>query len=118
MPPGQNRGSKKKGKGKEKTSGEKDEKDDLDRALEELSIKCVIYIYICASCQCFCRYPELKQSAQASKTRLSASGRANNEQNSLLAVSLAHLDSEAEMRKFFGSKVVCPGPRLVGNLFT
>lgn len=28
------------------------------------------------------------------------------EHNILLAVSLPHLDSEAEMRKFFGSKVV------------
>lgn len=38
---------------------------------------------------------------------------AANSRNALLAVSLPHLDSEAEMRKFFGAKVVCSLSNLV-----
>ena len=105
---GQKRGAKK--KGKSKGSEAKDDGDDLDRALAELSMKYVMRIYAvlgAAFTKQAHRYPELKQAAQASKSRSSATGRANNEQNALLSVSLAHLDSEAEMRRFFGAKVVC-----------
>ena len=70
---------------KQKIKATKDEGDDLDKALAELSIK----------------YPELRQSAQSV-----VATKASNEFFPLLAVSLQHLDSEAEMRKFFGSKVV------------
>lgn len=55
--------------------------DEIDQAIAELSLK----------------YPDLKQQvAKPSQPTIS----------SLLAVSLAHLDSQAELRKFFGSKVV------------
>ncbi|EGO27075.1 hypothetical protein SERLADRAFT_446308 [Serpula lacrymans var. lacrymans S7.9] len=65
-----------------------DDKDDLDQALAELSVK----------------YPELKKIASSP----SSSSDFSHHQSlaSLLAVSLSHLDSEAELRKFFGSKVV------------
>ncbi|RDB20291.1 Transcription factor 25 [Hypsizygus marmoreus] len=68
----------KKAKAKEKKAGN----DELENALAELSMK----------------YPELQKTA---KPTLSPQSLAT-----LLAVSLTHLDSEAEMRKFFGSKVV------------
>ena len=70
---------------KQKAKAAKDEGDDLDKALAELALK----------------HPELKhvvQNAPATK--------ASSKLFSLLAVSLSHLDAEAEMRKFFGSKVV------------
>lgn len=70
---------------KQKAKAAKEEGDDLDRALAELALK----------------HPELKQVAQSAPAT-----RASSKFFSLLAVSLSHLDSEAEMRKFFGSKVV------------
>ena len=51
----------------------------------------------------FNRYPELRNTSATSATIRSS---APNRLTSLLSVSLPHLDSEAEMRKFFGSKVV------------
>ena len=51
------------------------------------------------------RYPDLKQQLSSAPTE-STSTLASNTLASLLSVSLPHLDSEAEMRKFFGSKVV------------
>ncbi|KIM79562.1 hypothetical protein PILCRDRAFT_823483 [Piloderma croceum F 1598] len=81
----QNKPPGKKGKGKEKKS----DKDDLDQALAELSIK----------------YPDLKKQISSTPTP-STSTTSANPLASLLSVSLAHLDSEAEMRKFFGSRVV------------
>ncbi len=70
---------------KQKAKAAKDDTDDLDKALAELSLK----------------YPELKRpAADASSIKASSTF------FSLLSVSLPHLDSEAEMRKFFGSKVV------------
>lgn len=50
------------------------------------------------------RNPAYKQVALASQKRKESSF--FDKQNALLAVSLAHLDAEAEMRRFFGSKVV------------
>jgi hypothetical protein len=51
------------------------------------------------------RYPEFRDTS--SSTATSATSSANRRKlASLLSVSLPHLDSEAEMRKFFGSKVV------------
>lgn len=70
---------------KHKAKAAKDEGDDLDKALAELSLK----------------HPELKQSMQNTIIP-----KASNSFFSLLAVSLQHLDSEAEMRKFFGSQVI------------
>ncbi|GJE99434.1 transcriptional repressor TCF25-domain-containing protein [Phanerochaete sordida] len=70
---------------KQKAKAAKDEGDELDRALAELSLK----------------HPELKQVAQHAPAT-----KASSKFYSLLAVSLSHLDAEAEMRKFFGSKVV------------
>lgn len=73
----------KKQKEKEKKSGTT--MDELDQALAELSIK----------------YPDIQtQSSSSSSTTATAFN------PKLLAVSLSHLDSEAELRKFFGSKVV------------
>ncbi|KAI0666150.1 transcriptional repressor TCF25-domain-containing protein [Trametes maxima] len=77
----------KKQKAKEKQK--EDSMDDVDRALAELSLK----------------YPDLKQQL-ATSTVTSASPAAARSLAALLAVSLQHLDSEAELRKFFGSKVI------------
>ncbi|KAH7927045.1 DUF654-domain-containing protein [Leucogyrophana mollusca] len=73
----------KKGKGKGKKV---DDRDDLDKALAELSVK----------------YPDLHNVTSASSVGASS----NSALASLLTVSVSHLDSEAEMRKFFGSKAV------------
>lgn len=70
---------------KQKAKAAKDEGDELDRALAELSLK----------------HPELKQVAQHAPAT-----KASSRFYSLLAVSLSNLDAEAEMRKFFGSKVI------------
>ena len=70
---------------KQKAKAAKDEGDDLDKALAALSIK----------------YPELKRPAQDPMAAKSSPALI-----SLLQVSLNHLDSEAEMRKFFGAKVI------------
>lgn len=53
------------------------------------------------------RYPDLKNTESSSKSSSNAlQASAISTLASLLAVSLPHLDSEAEMRKFFGSKAV------------
>ncbi|KAL0948961.1 hypothetical protein HGRIS_009064 [Hohenbuehelia grisea] len=74
----------KKARAKEK----KVERDELDQVLSELSEK----------------YPELQNIG----TNPGESSSTSSQQTlaSLLAVSIPHLDAEAEMRKFFGSKVV------------
>ncbi|KAK0231553.1 transcriptional repressor TCF25-domain-containing protein [Armillaria fumosa] len=73
---------------KAKAKARKADKDELDEVLAELSLKCPA------------RYSNAPSSSgtatEASVDVLAA----------LLSVSLSHLDSEAEMRKFFGSKVV------------
>ncbi|KAL1938621.1 hypothetical protein VTO73DRAFT_11436 [Trametes versicolor] len=76
----------KKQKAKEK---QKDGMDDVDKALAELSLK----------------YPDLKQQLAAS-AEVASSPAAARSLAALLGVSLQHLDSEAELRKFFGSKVI------------
>ncbi|PBK72182.1 DUF654-domain-containing protein [Armillaria solidipes] len=69
---------------KAKAKARKADKDELDEVLAELSLK-------------YSNAPSsLGTATQASVDALA----------SLLSVSLSHLDSEAEMRKFFGSKVV------------
>lgn len=70
---------------KQKAKAAKEEGDELDRALAELSLK----------------HPELKQVAQHAPAT-----KASSRFYTLLAASLSNLDAEAEMRKFFGSKVV------------
>ncbi|KAJ7049627.1 transcriptional repressor TCF25-domain-containing protein [Mycena amicta] len=80
-PPKNEKKAAKKAKARER----KADKDEFDQALAELSIK----------------YPEL-QTASANHSP----GASSTSLASLLGVSLANLDSEAEMRKFFGSKVV------------
>jgi hypothetical protein len=52
------------------------------------------------------RYPELQQVAAASPSKLTELARSSETLSSLLAVSPQHLDADAELRKFFGSKVV------------
>lgn len=80
---------------RQKAKAAKDDGDDVDKALAALSMK----------------YPELKKSTQTADHAISAPPFI-----SLLQVSLSHLDSEAEMRKFFGAKVISaskastPGP--------
>ncbi|KAL1698609.1 transcriptional repressor TCF25-domain-containing protein [Schizophyllum commune] len=76
----------KKAKQKEKKSG----KDDVERALAELSLQ----------------YPSLSDAASALSSSTSASRTSMDALARLLAVSPAHLDPDAEMRKFFGAKVV------------
>ncbi|KAJ7039442.1 transcriptional repressor TCF25-domain-containing protein [Mycena alexandri] len=75
----------KKAKARERKAG----KDEFDQALAELSIK----------------YPELQNVANSSSAAASSSSSAST-LASLLSVSLANLDSEAEMRKFFGARVI------------
>ncbi|KIJ58856.1 hypothetical protein HYDPIDRAFT_163022, partial [Hydnomerulius pinastri MD-312] len=72
----------KKGKGKDK---KKDDLDDLDKALAELSVK----------------YPDLQQLASGSSTDTRSTTL-----SALLSVSVNHLDAELELKKFFGSKAV------------
>lgn len=67
----------------------KDNRDDVDKALAELSIK----------------YPDLRQVVAATSAS-PAERSASSALAELLAVSLQHLDAEAEMRKFFGSKAI------------
>ncbi|KAH9887711.1 transcriptional repressor TCF25-domain-containing protein [Cubamyces lactineus] len=75
---------------KQKAKGkQKDDMDDVDKALAELSLK----------------YPDLKQQLATAAASTSSPAAARS-LAALLAVSLQHLDSEAELRKFFGSKVV------------
>ncbi|KAK0455688.1 transcriptional repressor TCF25-domain-containing protein [Desarmillaria tabescens] len=69
---------------KAKAKARKADKDELDEVLAELSLK-------------YSNAP----SSSGTATQASVDALA-----SLLSVSLSHLDSEAEMRKFFGSKVV------------
>ncbi|KAF8173869.1 transcriptional repressor TCF25-domain-containing protein [Mycena galopus ATCC 62051] len=71
---------------KAKARERKADKDEFDQALAELSIK----------------YPELQDVVSSSNETASTSASLA----SLLSVSLANLDSEAEMRKFFGARVV------------
>ncbi|KAL5488434.1 hypothetical protein ACEPAI_6552 [Sanghuangporus weigelae] len=77
-------------KTKAKSKVKDDIDDDLDKALAELSVK----------------YPDLQHATRMSNSSKGGTRDFVEEQNALLAVSLAHLDSEAEMRKFFGSKVI------------
>lgn len=102
------RAGKKEEKGKGKTS--KDDGDEVDKALAELSLKSITFYYqACTVCSMIslCRYPDLQDVARSVKSGENTAGRSTAEQqNALLAVSLPHLDSEAEMRKFFGAKVV------------
>ncbi|KAJ7165632.1 transcriptional repressor TCF25-domain-containing protein [Mycena crocata] len=74
----------KKAKARERKAG----KDEFDQALAELSIK----------------YPELQNVASGSGQQGTVASSAS--LASLLSVSLPHLDSEAEMRKFFGARVI------------
>ncbi|KAF7354637.1 hypothetical protein MSAN_01377200 [Mycena sanguinolenta] len=71
---------------KAKARERKADKDEFDQALAELSIK----------------YPELQDVVNNSNEPASTSASLA----SLLSVSLANLDGEAEMRKFFGARVV------------
>ncbi|KAH9942612.1 transcriptional repressor TCF25-domain-containing protein [Amylocystis lapponica] len=74
---------------KQKAKEKKDDRDEVDKALAELSLK----------------YPDLKQSS-ASTLATPTTQAVSSTLFTLLSVSVQHLDSEAEMRKFFGSKVV------------
>ncbi|KAF8436005.1 transcriptional repressor TCF25-domain-containing protein [Boletus edulis BED1] len=70
---------------KVKAQDKKEEKDDLDKALAELSIK----------------YPDLQQIAPSASTNTQAT-----KLSTLFSVSVSHLDAESELKKFFGSKAV------------
>ena len=62
-------------------------------------------------CQNLClreRYPDLKRTGE--DTEPIDPGSVQRKLNELLSVSLTHLDSEAELRRFFGSKIVCFPP--------
>ncbi|KZS90931.1 DUF654-domain-containing protein [Sistotremastrum niveocremeum HHB9708] len=68
-------------------AAKKAKKDDLEKALEELSIK----------------YPTLQDRPSTSNAEASGS---RSSLSKLLAVSLNYLDADAELRRFFGAKVV------------
>ncbi|KZT67039.1 DUF654-domain-containing protein [Daedalea quercina L-15889] len=74
---------------KQKAREQKDDRDDVDKALAELSIK----------------YPDLQQ-VMASASASPAAHSASTALASLLSVSVQNLDAEAELRKFFGSRVI------------
>ena len=74
---------------KAKAKEQRDDRDDVDKALAELSIK----------------YPDLQQ-VVASTSASPAARSASAALASLLSVSTQHLDAEAELRKFFGAKVI------------
>lgn len=74
---------------KQKAKALKDDRDDVDKALAELSIK----------------YPDLQQ-VVASTSASPAARTTSAVLASLLSVSLQNLDAEAELRKFFGAKVI------------
>ncbi|KAF8644320.1 hypothetical protein AX16_008528 [Volvariella volvacea WC 439] len=76
----------KKAKAKERKAG----KDEFEQALAELSIK----------------YPELQNVVQLNDGASSSSTQSNQAFYDPLSVSLQHLDGDAEMRRFFGAKVV------------
>ncbi|THH13849.1 hypothetical protein EW146_g6417 [Bondarzewia mesenterica] len=81
---------------KQKAKERKDGKDEIDKALEELSIK----------------YPDFQN--VASKTS-PAPDQSSQELNTLLSVSISHLDPDAEMRKFFGAKVISASKSASGS---
>lgn len=74
---------------KAKAREQKDDRDEVDKALAELSIK----------------YPDLQQ-VVASTSASPAARSTSAALASLLSVSMQHLDAEAELRKFFGAKVI------------
>ena len=86
----------KKAKAKEKKAGN----DELDQALAELSLKYMFLLQIHTAIHhlYLSRYPELRKSTTSTPDGHTLAN--------LLSISLAHLDPEAEMRKFFGSKVI------------
>ncbi|KAK0205865.1 transcriptional repressor TCF25-domain-containing protein [Desarmillaria ectypa] len=85
---------------KAKAKARKADKDELDEVLAELSLK---YVYSRAVTHIISQRVRYSNAPSSSGTATQASVDAL---ASLLSVSLSHLDSEAEMRKFFGSKVV------------
>ena len=85
----------KKAKAREKKAAN----DELDQALAELSVQYGSMSSVPQTCiDLFQRYPASQKISQASSSSHSLAD--------LLSVSLHHLDGEAEMRKFFGAKVV------------
>jgi hypothetical protein len=84
----------KKAKQKEKKAKE----DDLDLALAELSIQCVTVSLSIIYDSSDVRLPKQEGSLQANSKGQTLAD--------FLSVSLQHLDAEAELRKFFGSRVV------------
>jgi hypothetical protein len=95
---------------KQKAKAKKDGDADFDRALDELSIKCA------ANCSLFflldfdnpnARYTDAHiASSSVSKGKGLSSRSLQAECYKLLSVSFAHLNPDAEMRKFFGGKVI------------
>ncbi|KAG6880137.1 hypothetical protein C0992_005221 [Termitomyces sp. T32_za158] len=83
LPPKNEKKAAKRAKAKEKKAGD----DELDQALAELSLK-------------------YSSATSSTSTGSRPPFPTPNTLNNLLAVSLVHLDSTAEMRKFFGSKVI------------
>lgn len=84
----------KKARAKEKKAAN----DELDQVLAELSIQCVDRSQCYAYIEPFYRYPSSQKISQSASGKQSLSD--------LLSVSLQHLDGDAEMRRFFGSRVV------------
>ncbi|KAI0269358.1 transcriptional repressor TCF25-domain-containing protein [Gloeopeniophorella convolvens] len=100
--PSQNAASKREWKAlkKQKAKAKKDDKDDFDRALDELSTK----------------YSDIKiAGSSASSGKVVSSRSVQEEYHKLLSVSLSHLNPDAEMRRFFGAKVISASQAAPGS---
>ena len=93
-------------KGKAKAKKAEPALDDVDQALAELSTKYVLISPAPSSLLTLIRYPELRNITTPIPGAPSSSTPTQQSLATLLSVSLPHLDAEAEMRKFFGAKVV------------
>ncbi|KAI0314510.1 transcriptional repressor TCF25-domain-containing protein [Amylostereum chailletii] len=100
---------------KQKAKEKKDDRDDIDKALEELSLK-YVHANECSRQTTDHRRTRRYQDApsQASSSKGKASTSAMREWHTLLAVSVPNLDPDAEMRKFFGAKVVAAAKNTAG----
>lgn len=101
----------KKARARERKAGH----EELDRALAELSVQYVSHhleshpaVSLIGSSTI--RYPELKRTST-----VTSGVSTQNTLSSILSVSLSHLDCEAELRRFFGSKVISASKATEGS---
>ncbi|KAG6906643.1 hypothetical protein DXG01_012818 [Tephrocybe rancida] len=92
----------KRAKAKEKKADD----DELEQALAELSLKYVNFNTPPPQLLNYTRYSSVQSPSSSTSTGATSRPLLPNALSALLATSLPHLDPAAEMRKFFGSKVV------------